>query len=207
MQWLLGEGGASIEEADDDGQTVLLLASSKGHLSVVQWLLAEGGALVVETNDLGDSAVVLAAKSQHLSVLQWLLAEGGASITGTRIWLNMPEELEEQIDLLRTLALYQTPPASFVLLDRCPARINVLRQAAQLRGRLVQWRARRVDLLDESIPLPSPLANLVVEYSKPSVDDIWAVQASICGGLAPRRERAADAPDLRSLQQKRGRQS
>ena len=44
VQRLLREGGASIEEADSNGDTALLIASFNGHLPVVQWLLREGGA-------------------------------------------------------------------------------------------------------------------------------------------------------------------
>ena len=38
VQWLLREGGSSIEEKCFIGGTPLLCASNKGHLPVVQWL-------------------------------------------------------------------------------------------------------------------------------------------------------------------------
>ena len=156
VKWLLElEGGASIAETTianimnlpccwqlaegltlDAGSRAVTemneFGCSQRRLSVVQWLLTEGGALITEKHNNSDSALVLAAKGEHLSTVQWLLAEleGGASITGTRIWLNMLDELEHKIRLLRTLSLYQAPPES-VSAGWCPARVNFLLQAAR----------------------------------------------------------------------------
>lgn len=44
IQWLLAEGGSSIQECNMRGKTLLLSSAECGHLVTLKWLLAEGGA-------------------------------------------------------------------------------------------------------------------------------------------------------------------
>lgn len=51
VKWVLGEGGADINERDTTGQTAIQLATY-GHLHVTEWPLETGGATIRDTNVL-----------------------------------------------------------------------------------------------------------------------------------------------------------
>ncbi len=70
---MLSEGGATITEKNNNGDTALIIAACKGHLETVQWLLTEGGATITEKNKDGDTALLLATSHGHLDVVRWLL--------------------------------------------------------------------------------------------------------------------------------------
>lgn len=78
-QYLKKEEYAAIK--DEKGKTLLLIASSYGHLPIVQYLLRNHIAKINESCKTGSTAERYAAANNQLQVLQWLLSkEGGASI-------------------------------------------------------------------------------------------------------------------------------
>ncbi len=94
------KAGASPEDCDRHGQTLLHLAAGAGRLELVEFLLAEG-ARVDKTDDGGNSALMLAAARGHLEVVRRLL-EAGADAgqnnrwgLGPRDWAKWPQNAEE----------------------------------------------------------------------------------------------------------------
>jgi cellobiose-specific phosphotransferase system component IIA len=71
VNWLLREGGADVEDVNNDGDSAF-----RGQLETVRWLLEEGGADIEDTNNDGNSALI----SGQLETVKWLLKEGGSSI-------------------------------------------------------------------------------------------------------------------------------
>jgi hypothetical protein len=75
----LVEGGANIDETNEDGETAMLLACINGLLEVVVYLV-EHGANVAHTDRLGMTALHWAGNDGNLSCVTYLL-EHGARIT------------------------------------------------------------------------------------------------------------------------------
>ena len=82
-QLLDGDGGAHVEERDEDGWTALLWASTKGHTEVVKLLLdtmlkllLEKGAPVDEKDKNGSSLLMKASRWGHTEVVRLLLDKG-----------------------------------------------------------------------------------------------------------------------------------
>jgi hypothetical protein len=71
----LVEGGANIEETDDDGMTALLLASTNGHFEVVVYLV-ENGANVAHTDIIGMTALHCACSDGDILCVTYLLKHG-----------------------------------------------------------------------------------------------------------------------------------
>lgn len=67
--------GADINHEDNDGNTVLSLASQNGHLAVVEHLMANGADANRE-NEMGKTALVLALYNGHLAIAERLVANG-----------------------------------------------------------------------------------------------------------------------------------
>jgi len=61
---------------DEHGSTLLIAASSNGHLDIVSYLLKKG-AIVDKRDKYGVTAVYYAARRRHLDVLRLLLESGG----------------------------------------------------------------------------------------------------------------------------------
>jgi ankyrin repeat protein len=75
----LVEGGATIEEVDEDGMTALLMASERGHYEIVVYLV-EHNANVAHIDEVGTTALHWACMSGKLSSVKCLL-EHGARVT------------------------------------------------------------------------------------------------------------------------------
>jgi ankyrin repeat protein len=74
----LVEGGANIEETDEEGMTALLLASLEDHFEIMVYLV-EHGANVAHGDEGGMTALHWACIDGNLSSVRYLL-EHGASI-------------------------------------------------------------------------------------------------------------------------------
>ena len=68
----LFQGGASLGECDNKGNTALHLAAQEGHLGMVDWLLTCQIDVSIE-NNAGDTAVSLAVDRQHTAIALSLL--------------------------------------------------------------------------------------------------------------------------------------
>eukprot|EP01006_Ploeotia_vitrea_P051904 TRINITY_DN67614_c2_g2_i1.p1 TRINITY_DN67614_c2_g2~~TRINITY_DN67614_c2_g2_i1.p1 ORF type:complete len:268 (+),score=43.20 TRINITY_DN67614_c2_g2_i1:77-880(+) len=84
VQWLLAEGGASINEVNGSGQTAVLEAARNGQFETLRWLIKEGGASAVDRDSSQNTPLLLAAaKKSGLAVAskiaRWLIEEGGSS--------------------------------------------------------------------------------------------------------------------------------
>jgi hypothetical protein len=75
----LVEGGANIEELDDEGMTALLLASETGRSEIVVYLV-EHGANVAHTDGYGKTALRLACIDGTLSTVKCLLGHGATTV-------------------------------------------------------------------------------------------------------------------------------
>jgi ankyrin repeat protein len=76
MKTLADSFGADIEATDSSGKTALLLASSKGHETVVQ-LLLENGQDTEAKDSNGKTALLLSSMYGHEAVVRLLLEKGG----------------------------------------------------------------------------------------------------------------------------------
>jgi ankyrin repeat protein len=65
---LLGEG-RDVNEADESGCTMLILASHHGHVEVVRLLLARQGVKVNKTAQNGATALCHASQNGHIEVV------------------------------------------------------------------------------------------------------------------------------------------
>lgn len=60
VRWLIREGKASVDQADNAGKTPLYNAAYYGHAEIVQWLIGEGNASVDQANDVGQTPLFAA---------------------------------------------------------------------------------------------------------------------------------------------------
>jgi ankyrin repeat protein len=79
---LLGEG-RDVNEADETGDTALVLASLKGHDKAVRLLLARQGVEVNKTEKHGCTALYLASLRGHVEVVRLLLAQQDVDVNKT----------------------------------------------------------------------------------------------------------------------------
>lgn len=75
-KWLYSQG-ASLHEADNDGEQILHVAARGGHLHVAQWAHAQGADLHASDHD-GVQSLHVASGSGRLEVAHWLLACGAS---------------------------------------------------------------------------------------------------------------------------------
>jgi hypothetical protein len=71
----LVEGGADIEELDEEGMTALMSATQMNHFEIVVYLV-ELGANVAHADDIGMTALLWACIIGDLSVVKYLLSHG-----------------------------------------------------------------------------------------------------------------------------------
>jgi len=75
------ERGATPDTADQEGNSLLMLAARSGHVPVISYLVANK-ATVNARNRYGDTALMAAALKGHLEVAKVLIANG-AEVNGT----------------------------------------------------------------------------------------------------------------------------
>jgi ankyrin repeat protein len=218
VKWLLREGGSHIGEADDNGNTALILAAGLGFLQTVKWLLREGGSSIRKVNHRGWTAMLLAAGCGNLEVVAWLLEHRGADMadthnSGATVWDALQEILIEEEDednavavtaLLRVMVLRRAPLAELTA-QLSPEHARVVQEGARLRVRLPAYLAQRRALLDAHCPLIAPLQDLVHGYEMPTAtDELWAtgLGAARQHAARPRVEDGAAAAPLRRSHQK-----
>jgi len=68
--------GASAEAVNEEGNSVLIVAATRGHLDVVKWLVTDCKAKVNEKNADGFTAFLTAAVGDHTEVAKFLLKNG-----------------------------------------------------------------------------------------------------------------------------------
>jgi ankyrin repeat protein len=80
----LVEGGASIHEVNEGGDSALSIATRNGRVAVVKYLVRIGADVNV-ANSAGWTPLVLAAYNGHLDVVSELLEQGlkGGLLSGT----------------------------------------------------------------------------------------------------------------------------
>ena len=76
---VLLEGGATVDHADDEGWTALLIACLAGHTETARVLL-EGGATVDQADQYGATPLLIACEKGHPRIVK-LLVERGADVT------------------------------------------------------------------------------------------------------------------------------
>lgn len=67
--------GASVTEADEDGEVPLVVASSFGHLELAQWLVANGADVNAADHD-DDTPLLVACGSLDVRMVEWLHSVG-----------------------------------------------------------------------------------------------------------------------------------
>jgi hypothetical protein len=145
VQYLLSsEGGASITETDDAGNTALLLAATacEYQQTTVLWLLEHGGAQITDTNHEGESVWTGDLVQRDLPrVLKcaYDMSEDGNYIP--------TEKTEEVTTMLRTIVLHGAPPASLII-DLAPPLQVIVQDGVRLRARLPAYLTQRRALLD-----------------------------------------------------------
>ena len=81
VQWLVQQGGATVNQADIEGATCLHDAAREGQLPVVEWLVMKGGASVNQINtESNETPLSVAVQCGQLPVVQWLVKQGGAAV-------------------------------------------------------------------------------------------------------------------------------
>jgi ankyrin repeat protein len=85
VQKMLADGYARITDADEDGETALLVAAMKSDagslsLTTLKGLLEEGGARITERNRYGNTALLMTADFGKCTACQWLLEYGRGDI-------------------------------------------------------------------------------------------------------------------------------
>jgi hypothetical protein len=176
--FLSSEGGASITQTNDDGETFLLLeAHSDCHPQTVQWLFEHGGAQITDTNNVGET-VWSSNRLHSLSNLLKLACTKGVdgkvvSIRGAHAPLGGTVEITA---MLRVMVLHGGPPESLTV-ELAPPLQGIVQGDARLRARLPAYLAQRRALLDAHCPLLPPLRDLVHGYEEPTTtDELWATE-------------------------------
>ena len=80
VQQLLAAPEFDVNQADDDGDTAVILASKEGHTAIVQLLLAVEGIDVNQADKDGWTALMQASKFGHTAIVQLLLANPGMDV-------------------------------------------------------------------------------------------------------------------------------
>jgi ankyrin repeat protein len=78
LQEIFKEGKVNLNDKDDEGNTALMKAAGKGHITVVKLLIVQGVELD-EHNEEGATALMMAAANGHVSVIKTLLYPGEAA--------------------------------------------------------------------------------------------------------------------------------
>ena len=78
LRRLVGEKGADVDAADENGYTAVIWASNGGHLECVKYLVGEKGADVDTASKDGATAVMIASKAGHLEVVEYLKSKGAS---------------------------------------------------------------------------------------------------------------------------------
>ena len=200
VQWLVSENSASLNEADNNGNTAALKAAHEGHLPKLQWL-AKNGASVTQANNAGNTALLTAAVGAifgryrleygpFFQTVQWCLEHGGADMTernhaGHTVWYFLGgflrEELRHQhsmlvlpIGLMHVMFLQCAPPAELVA-EMSPEDAQLVEEGARLRTRLPAYIIQRRTRLVAHCPLIAPLRDLVHGYEEPTTtEELWA---------------------------------
>jgi hypothetical protein len=215
LQYLLSaEGGASITETDEKGNTALLLAGCYCVSKKVHWLLEYGGAQITDTNNEGYSVWIMngEASLHNLLIDAYKKDDDGeyTSIDGEYVTIDgeyTPNgDTSALTAMLRVMMLHGGPPRSLTT-DLAPPLQQIVQDGARLRARLPAYRTQRRALLDAHCPLLPPLQDLVHGYEEPTTtDELWAT------GLGSPLQRArrsiperGQSPERRSarLRQKR----
>jgi hypothetical protein len=194
---LSSEGGASISETDNEGNTALLLAAGVNcYPTIIQWLLEYGGAQITDTDDEGDSVWTVDSgeglpnllKSAHTK------SKGGeyVSVDGKYIPNG---DIVALTAMLRVIVLHGSPPDTLTA-DLAPPFQRIVQHGTRLLARLPAYLAQRRVLSDDHCPLLAPLTSLVHDYEKPTTtDELWAT--GLGASLRPRLGRG-QSPERRS---------
>jgi hypothetical protein len=148
------ERGASLTEADERGNNVLLCAVSDDEFCLAAWLLTEGGASLECKNLEGESAWNLLVQPRHC---------------------RRDRDEAAFSRLLRVMLLMGDAPAHFAD-TLSPALQALVLEGGRLRARLPAYLVRRQALLDTHSPvLLPPLGALVHGYMElTTTDELWA---------------------------------
>jgi hypothetical protein len=203
VEYLLSaEGGASITETDNKGNTALLLAAGTNcSLTTVQWLLEYGGAQITDTNSELDT--VWTANRFH-GLPYELRGAYTKSVDGEHIsidgeYVPADEGTVELPAMLRAMVLHGGPP-ELLTADLAPPLQQIVQDGARLRARLPAYLMQRRALLDANCPLLPPLRDLVHGYEEPTTaDELWATGLGALMQCARRsRPESGQSPERRS---------
>jgi hypothetical protein len=146
------ERGATLTEADEDGNNALLNAVGNRHSRLAAWLLTEGGASP-ECKDIEGESVWDCLVQRH----------------------NKGMDEADLSHLLRVMLLKGDAPANFAD-TLSPALQALVLEGGQLRARLPAYLVRRRTVLDTHCPVLLPqLRDLVHGYMElTTTDELWA---------------------------------
>jgi hypothetical protein len=181
---LSSEGGASITETDEEGNTALLLAAGYCCPPMVQWLLEYGGAQITGTNNEETSFWTVPGVFGLPAILERAYKKGR---DGECVHIDEEYVPNEAIialvpygnigtltSMLRVMVLHGEPQ-ELLAHDLAPPFQRIMEYGARLRARLPAYLAqRRALLLDGHCPLLPPLHELVHGYERPTGDELWA---------------------------------
>jgi hypothetical protein len=179
VQYLLSsEGGPSISETDNDGNTALLVAGMGYNFSIVLWLLECGDAQITDVDNEGRS--LWTCSQQRDSGVGGLRRHAYKNKKGKYVLSNgkfIPcKYILELKAMLRVMVLHGAPLES-VAQGLAPPLQRILQDGARLRAWLPSYLTERRALVDAHCPLLPPLRDLVHDYVNPATtDEVWATE-------------------------------
>ena len=203
VQWMVLNGYSIAGHKDHKGRTVLLCAASAGCVDIIQWLLINRMASIDEIDNNGFTAIAVATTNCQLNVVQYLLSNGYETVS-QNLWVCMVRchlhhmyepilgnrDVHWQID---SALMTPTLLTRIMLMAQChhpspqPECIEFIvgdwhsyQYASNLSTSLPIWTASKHQIVLECLEkLHSPLILMVLEYSRPSIEEIWSSELHI----------------------------
>jgi ankyrin repeat protein len=95
LRYLIKECGVDVEQADNDGDGIMSIAASNGHINVMRFMVTECGADVNQT-DIDGSTVLLVAVAENdvkitlVDMIRYLVKKLGADVNRSNLYGVVP---------------------------------------------------------------------------------------------------------------------
>ena len=192
-KWLVDVAGADIAAVDELGQTLLIAAACKVYLqldvAMLRWLVEDGrmnNSTISHMDNTGNNALWYAAARGNYDVVLYLLTNAGQSVSDV-LWAKVHplsgyflyESCGVPSPLLRAMLLSSHPVPDVEIHGQDNQRFfaRACATATRLRGLLPGWLINKFELLLDSLTkwIPTPIVQIVADYSTPSVDEVWSI--------------------------------
>ena len=208
VRWLVGKAGADVENTGEQGKTALLLAANFGHLAIVKWLIKNGGSNVAKVCQHGMNALFQApSTTRGYDVVHWLLKKGIYTVSD-ELWLHMrPSSGYRSVppDLMHFMLLQRRAPMAVMgqFIHHTPNTKSMFSYASKLRKHRSAWLLEKKAIVTDSAEenLLTSLVQVLLDYSDPSVREMWSSQLGMT--LSRASERAAERKGRNLVESKR----